>query len=632
MTTRRELLQTKRLGLNGLWLIALLLLTTGLAARRLNADVIFVDEYWSIFNSGGAPYGPLSPGDLWKRVIDLDPGGMGMLYYYALSGWEAVAGASPFAVRAFSLLIGLLATAMIYRLGRNLFSARIGLYAAAVLGASAFFIDYLHEARAYTMFTLLTAFTVWVYWKLLRSEREPRWWSYALLTLGLVALAYTHYVALVVGVSIGVYHLLFVPKNRRWRRIVGAMILAAVLYLPWLSVTVEVIHRGTGDTNRQATSMNAGTTLETLVHAFSNGSAGLLALVLLYTLTERRRAAGYVWFLLLLSLVVILAVNAVVPFMVHLRYLLGLWGLLALLVGIGIARLGERGLTPVILLAVWMGVGVWQTFQPGFINDLFGQVYRAPWAGLSQGLDILKSQSQPDDLVLFHISQPGYEPFNYFVLDYLMHGIPGRYDQIERMNNSFAKDDNGYLVDVYKTIRGAPFIWTLVVPEIPTTNKSGVVNYVLQTQYAQCQRVLDRPDLQMTLYAKSETGENALYRFGDGIALLPLSALPDSVQNRLRIVQGWVMDAVVPRDAYSVAVHIENAAGQLVAQGDYGLPNQRPFGCEAEDVTLDKLPPGEYHLLVGVYAWQTGQRLPGAAVKTGEKGDRLLLKTFTIQH
>jgi hypothetical protein len=70
----------------------------------------------------------------------------------------------------------------------------------------------------------------------------------------------------------------------------------------------------------------------------------------------------------------------------------------------------------------------------------------------------------------------------------------------------------------------------------------------------------------------------------------------------------------------------------LVAQGDYGLPNQRPFGCEAEDVALDTLPPGEYHLLVGVYAWQTGQRLPGAAVKTGEKGDRLLLKTFTIQH
>ena len=39
------------------WLVPALLLSFALAVRMLNADILFVDEYWSIRNSGGT-FGP----------------------------------------------------------------------------------------------------------------------------------------------------------------------------------------------------------------------------------------------------------------------------------------------------------------------------------------------------------------------------------------------------------------------------------------------------------------------------------------------------------------------------------------------------------------------------------------------
>ena len=90
-----------------------------------------------------------------------------------------------------------------------------------------------------------------------------------------------------------------------------------------------------------------------------------------------------------------------------------------------------------------------------------------------------------------------------------------------------------------------------------------------------------------------------------------------------------VADAV-PRYTYSVALHVVDEAGQLVAQTDYGLPEQR-FSCAPVTVALDNVPAGEYQLTVTVYAWETGERLPGMVIATGETGDRLALGRFRVR-
>lgn len=599
-------------------LVLLLLLITWLGARRLNDDLLFVDEYWSVFKSGGAPYGPVAPGEILHRITEVDPGGMGALYYYALGAWEALLGATPFTARLYSLMIGLLAVAWTYRLGREMFSAQVGLYAALIMGTSAFFVDYLHEVRAYTQFALFTTLVVWAYWKLITARAPVSFWRYAALTAALVGLAYTHYVALSVALVIGVYHLLFVRKNRRWLYIVLAMVASAVLYLPWITVLLEVVRRGVGDTNRQQTSMNAGLALQTLLHAFSNGSMAFFALLALFAAQARGRNVGLAWMWAVGGLIVALAVNAAVPFLVHLRYLMFLWPAFALIAAIGVWVLARRGVNPVLVLAVWVGFALFQSAQPDFIQNLFGQIYRAPKAGVASALTLLRDHATNDDLVLFHISQPGYEPFQLFILDYLMRdqGIPGRYDQIERINNSFAVDDNSYFNDIAATLSAPEYIWTLVVPDIPTTQRTLVVNYILGQTHTACGTLLDRPDLKMTLYQRLPDNLDA-YRqnmpliFGTRETGRVRAALLQDLQagKMLDVPLAWAAGERLSSQPLSVALHLEDSSGTLVRQLDYGLPTGA-FRCQLSLIPLDGLMPGEYTLYAIVYNWQTGERLP----------------------
>jgi hypothetical protein len=83
----------------------------------------------------------------------------------------------------------------------------------------------------------------------------------------------------------------------------------------------------------------------------------------------------------------------------------------------------------------------------------------------------------------------------------------------------------------------------------------------------------------------------------------------------------------VLNDLYSVALHVEDANGQLVAQADYGLPNAQK-ACH--ETTLN-VPAGTYTLRAAVYNWQTGERLMGVDAATGEQADRLQVATFTVK-
>jgi hypothetical protein len=51
---------------------------------------------------------------------------------------------------------------------------------------------------------------------------------------------------------------------------------------------------------------------------------------------------------------------------------------------------------------------------------------------------------------------------------------------------------------------------------------------------------------------------------------------------------------------------------QLVAQADYGLPND-PFVCRQTTLDLANLPPGMYTLSAVVYNWQTGAQMDSRA-------------------
>jgi 4-amino-4-deoxy-L-arabinose transferase-like glycosyltransferase len=75
---------------------------------------------------------------------------------------------------------------------------------------------------------------------------------------------------------------------------------------------------------------------------------------------------------------------------------------------------------------------------------------------------------------------------------------------------------------------------------------------------------------------------------------------------------------------YSAFVHLLDASGQVVAQKDHApgeSAGHPPTSWELEDIIADEhvlpipsgLPPGTYHLRVGLYNWQTGEQMPVSA-------------------
>ena len=624
--------------LRWLWLLPLLLIAVALAAPMLNADALFVDEYWSIRNSGGAYYGPLSPAEIWTTMAEVDPGGMGIAYQWLLAGWFALAGTSQFTLRLLSLFAGLLTLALLYRTGKQLFSHKIGLYAAVLLAFTAFFVDYMHEGRAYTLLTLAILGWLAAYTHILHAKRDPGIISYGLLALSVSFLIYLHYVAFFMAIALAAYHLLVFPKNRRWLLVTVATLIGGLSYLPWAAVALDVLRSGTNQTGRQATSMTAPELLETLFTAMGNGSpilALLLLLAVLWWMVKQRKNIRQNVLLLLIwlagTIIVIIIANSAVPFMVHLRYLLLIFPAGALLMSIGLHTLSRSGIPAIAMLLLWMAAGLWQINNPAFINGMFGQIYRAPWPGLEQGIERIETQadSSGSDLVLLHSIPPGFEPFNYFVLPYWFHDIPVRFDQYEKMNNSFARNDNDYFDDVQQVIQDAPFIWTLRVPEVPTTNLFNVTQYALDTQYLHCGTLIERDDALVDAYA-SPVDREAVLEFETDAGTLDLFPVKSVYQTENSLQQMWAWRVDSPVDV-AIALHVDDAAGNFVGQADLNLTGTgRSVGCHNFAIDISTLEPGDYTLLALVYNPQNGERLNATHLQTGEESTRPTLDTITL--
>lgn len=173
-------------------------------------------------------------GGLSAMVAELDriDGTRAPLHPLVLSAWFALVGPSDLAGRAFSVLCGLATVGVVYRIGRDAFDARTGLWAAWLSAVCPPLVYYSQEARMYAWLVLITA----VSWLLLLSFRRDahalRCVAYA---LTLMALAYSHPLGLFMIAAHGLAYLL-VRRSlalgfRRWLVVQVGVALAIV---PWL--------------------------------------------------------------------------------------------------------------------------------------------------------------------------------------------------------------------------------------------------------------------------------------------------------------------------------------------------------------------------------------------------------------
>lgn len=111
------------------------------------------------------------------------------LYFVLLQGWTALAGTSEAALRAPSVVFGVVAIALVYRVGRRLYSQRVGLLAAALLAVAPFQIRYAQEAR---MYALLIAAVLASYLFVIRYWEAGGRWNAVGYVVATTAMIYTH--------------------------------------------------------------------------------------------------------------------------------------------------------------------------------------------------------------------------------------------------------------------------------------------------------------------------------------------------------------------------------------------------------------------------------------------------------
>jgi mannosyltransferase len=102
------------------------------------------------------------------------------LYYLFLHFWTKFFGSGEFHLRFLSVIFGVAAVFMLYRLGKLLFDKKVGLISAFLLALSPIHIWYSQEARAYTLSVLAVIVSVKFFILALRKNRTILWILFAI--------------------------------------------------------------------------------------------------------------------------------------------------------------------------------------------------------------------------------------------------------------------------------------------------------------------------------------------------------------------------------------------------------------------------------------------------------------------
>ncbi len=153
-----------------------------------------------------------------------------ILYYTLLWIWQLVFGGVPLAIRSLSVLLGLTAVGLGYRLARELWGEETALAAGMLMALSPFQVHYAQEARMYALLAALLLAATLAYRRALDGGGWRAWSTFAILA---AASQYAHNLAFVYLVPLGL-----TAFAVRRRRTIAATALsglgAVVLYLPWL--------------------------------------------------------------------------------------------------------------------------------------------------------------------------------------------------------------------------------------------------------------------------------------------------------------------------------------------------------------------------------------------------------------
>jgi hypothetical protein len=211
-----------------LWaMLGVLLLASYLRIHDLNDQGLWGDEGWSLWLARGDSVQDLT----WTMVHDHH----GPEYSIMLRAWEAVVGGTVVALRMEAVLFSIASIALLYRVGRVLFTPEAGVLAALVFTLLDKQVVLTQEVRDYPMvfFVMMTTAYCYIEWR----QHPRRGWAFGYVLSTILGL-YLHYYTYMVNVAIVLHALITLRGREPWRNFVAINAAAVLAFAPWIPVVV----------------------------------------------------------------------------------------------------------------------------------------------------------------------------------------------------------------------------------------------------------------------------------------------------------------------------------------------------------------------------------------------------------
>ena len=616
-------------------LAGILLLGFALGALKLNADILWLDELYSLSNMGVFE-APFNPADVMDSLAEHSPNHV-PLYFVLGARWASLVGWAPLPMRYLSLLFGLLLIAWQYRFAADALDRQAGFLSALLLSSSGFVLLYFHEVRMYALLLLLMLMQAWLYWRLTsRNAVTLRVWLAFIATAA--ALLYTHVFSAFFLVGLGLHHLIFASSLKRWRGVAFAWCLSALAFLPYLPYFLRGALAERTIATLQATALGAPEIAIHLARIAVNGVEILwlpmLALALL-ALRNRRlsRIAPIlvIWAGIVASL---LLFNEIFPLIDRLRFrfFLASMPFFVMICAWLILSSARWRLVALPFVLLWMAggfsiYGLGDSWRYAGRNEIFADIpplnqYTQALRGKTRALDTIVSHSRSKwvDWKLRHGRS---------IADYY-------FGALLKLDHAFAiapSSQSDSPLDLGKLLDDHPYLLLTYDPaeESPRFDQ---VAASIRAEYAECEVLVEEETLVVKRFVHPGSAcdrEYAPIHYENGIRIIDRFGFYDSQRSRLRVVTGWEVADEAQLEAYNLSIQILASDGAKVGQaGDRHLYDDI-LKWNAVEMSALELPPGEYRAVVIVYDRYSGDKVTGVDMQTGEVGVILPLLRFTIE-
>lgn len=405
----------------GILLIGAVLVAAFLSLNNLGARSIWYDEAESIRIAS------LDFSRFWGALSQQEAN---MAFYFLLLKFWMALGTNEFAVRLFSAVCSVATVPVIYLIGKRIFTVRVGVTAAWLLAANAFFIRYAQEARSYGLLLFLVSASSYLFLTCLENPTKKKWAMYV--TISALA-AYAHFFALLVPLCHGT-SILFIKRNDiNWRSLGVSFSLIGLSVVPLL---LFIVGRDTGQVDWIAP-MNL-LSLPGLFFAFS-GLVDLIAVALyviifplgmarMFLISRESAASPLTWRYAFLLLWLFLPIGSVMLISLAKPLFVSRYFIICLPPFLLISAFGLAGARPRFRHALGTAVAIGISINSVYTS--YGVVTGADWRSATR---FLLTSARADDVVI------PYRDYQAVPFQYYCQMLSGQRNPVAMARPSFAR-------------------------------------------------------------------------------------------------------------------------------------------------------------------------------------------------